>query len=51
MQEKLQGLETQVEQLQQQLQAVKLETVHEKAQLQVCDVGYYSRACYGAHRQ
>ena len=35
-QEKVQGLETQVEQLQQELQAVQLENVHDEAQLQVC---------------
>jgi uncharacterized protein YlxW (UPF0749 family) len=37
VQEKLQGLTTQVEQLQQQLQAVQLEKVHDQAQLQVCE--------------
>ncbi len=34
-QEKVQGLETQVQQLQEQLQAVQLENVHDAAQLQV----------------
>ncbi len=34
-QEKVQGLETQVQQLQEQLQAVQLENVHNAAQLQV----------------
>ena len=35
-QEKVQGLETQVQQLQEQLQAAQLENVHDAAQLQVC---------------
>ncbi len=35
-QEKVQGLVTQVQQLQEQLEKVQLENVHDAAQLQVC---------------
>ena len=39
VQEKLQGLVTRVQELQQELQALQLENVHDQAQLQVCARG------------